>query len=159
MSVPPGRTRSQRWNGVGEGARWRSCGLADTPGTFYICCEILSDTSTSSWPACGGFLAFCCQLGSTGPKTELLAKTEGKTADSFVTNIIWLKMEKRLSEKLQRVDVKMHQNCQTSVKTFELEEQYAIIFSLALWPEEPHEVPFFKKSWFLQKLSSRNYKE
>ena len=39
----------------------------------------------------------------------------------------------------------MHQNRQKSVKTSKLEDQYAIIFSLALWAEEPPEVDFFKK--------------
>ena len=39
----------------------------------------------------------------------------------------------------------MHQNCQIPLKTFELEDQYAIIFGLALWAEEPHEIHFFKK--------------
>ena len=32
------------------------------------------------------------------------------------------------------------------MKTFELEDQYAIIFSLALWPEEPYEIDFYEKS-------------
>ena len=45
----------------------------------------------------------------------------------------------------------MHQNRQKSVKTSELEDQYAIIFSLAPWSEEPREIDFFKKSWFSQK--------
>ena len=45
----------------------------------------------------------------------------------------------------------MNQNRQKSVKTFELEDQYAVIFSLAVWPEEPQEIDFFKKSWFSQK--------
>ena len=62
-----------------------------SPGTFYIRCEVLSDTGACSWHACGRTLAFCCQLGSTVPKTELLANTPGKTADSFGTNFIWLK--------------------------------------------------------------------
>ena len=39
----------------------------------------------------------------------------------------------------------MHQNRQNSVKTSELEDQCAIMFSLALWPQEPHEIHFFKK--------------
>ena len=47
----------------------------------------------------------------------------------------------------------MHQNGQKSVQTSKLEDQYAVIFSLALWPEEPREIDFFKKSWFSQKLS------
>ena len=46
----------------------------------------------------------------------------------------------------------MHQHCQNSVKTSELEDQYAIIFGLALWPQEPHEVHFFKNSWISQKV-------
>ena len=48
----------------------------------------------------------------------------------------------------QEFDVTMHQNRQKSVKTSELEDQYAIIFSLALWPQEPHEIHFFKKTGF-----------
>ena len=39
----------------------------------------------------------------------------------------------------------MHQNRQNSVKTSKLEDQYAVIFGLALLPQEPHEVHFFKK--------------
>ena len=46
----------------------------------------------------------------------------------------------------------MHQHCQNPVKTFELDAQYAIIFGLALWAEEPPEVMFFKKSWVSQKV-------
>ena len=62
-----------------------------------------------------------------------------------------LKWESAFLEKWQEIDVKMHQNCQKSVKTSELEDRYAVIFSLALWPEEPREIDFFKKSWFSQK--------
>ena len=53
----------------------------------------------------------------------------------------------------------MHQNRQKSVKTSELEDRYAVIFSLALWPEEPREIDFFKKSWFSKIMSSRNVKK
>ena len=42
----------------------------------------------------------------------------------------------------------MHQNCQNPVKTSKLEDQYAIIFGLALWPQEPCEVHFFKRVGF-----------
>ena len=63
-----------------------------------------------------------------------------------------LKWKSVFLEKLQGFDVKMHQNRQNSVKTSELEDQYAIIFSLALWAEEPPEIIFFKKSWFSQKV-------
>ena len=52
----------------------------------------------------------------------------------------------------------MHQCRQVSVKTFELEDQYAIIFSLALWPEEPPEMHFFKKTGFRKKCSFENAK-
>ena len=48
-------------------------------------------------------------------------------------------------------DAKMYQNRQKTVKTSELEDRYAVIFSLALWPEEPREIDFFKKSWFSKK--------
>ena len=57
-----------------------------------------------------------------------------------------LKWKSAFLEKWQGFDVKMHQNGQKSVKTSELEDQYAIIFSLSLWPEEPHEIHFFKKT-------------
>ena len=53
----------------------------------------------------------------------------------------------------------MHQNRQISMKTFELEDQYAIIFGLALWPEEPHEIHFFKKKWFSQKVVVRKFQK
>ena len=46
----------------------------------------------------------------------------------------------------------MNQNRQKKVKTFELEDQYAIVFGLALWPQEPHEIHFFKKNWFSLKV-------
>ena len=62
-------------------------------------------------------------------------------------------------ETWQGFDVKMHQNCQKSVKTSELEGRYAVIFSLALWPEEPREMDFFKKSCFSQKYLSKNVKK
>ena len=44
-------------------------------------------------------------------------------------------------------DAKMYQNAQTAMKTSYLEDQCAIIFGLALWPQEPHEVILFKNSW------------
>ena len=53
-------------------------------------------------------------------------------------------------------DVKMYQNGQKTVETFELEDQYAVIWGLAVWPEGPREIDFFKKSWFSQNWSSRN---
>ena len=54
-------------------------------------------------------------------------------------------------EKWQGFDVKMHQNGQKSVQTSKLEDQYAVIFSLAVWPEEPQEIDFFKMGWCQQK--------
>ena len=51
-------------------------------------------------------------------------------------------------EKWQGINGQMYQNRQKSVKTSELEDRYAVIFSLALWPEEPREINFFKRSWF-----------
>ena len=59
-----------------------------------------------------------------------------------------LKWKSDFLEKWQGFDVKMNQNCQKTVKTSELEDQYAVISSLAVWPEEPQEIDFFKKSWF-----------
>ena len=38
------------------------------------------------------------------------------------------------------------------MKTSKLEDQYVVIFGLALWPEEPHEVHFFQKNVFSQKM-------
>ena len=55
--------------------------------------------------------------------------------------------------------MKMHQNCENPLKTFELEDQYAIIFGLALWPQEPHEINFFKKTGFHKKCSFENVKK
>ena len=49
----------------------------------------------------------------------------------------------------------MHQNCQNPVKTFELEDQDAIIFGLALWLQEPHEIHFLKKLVFTKSARSR----
>ena len=89
--------------------------------------------------------------GSTVSKHKHIIKMRGKTTDSFGSNFIWLKIEKCFLEKWQGFDVKMHQNRQTSIKTSELEDRYAVIFSLALWPEEPREIDFFKKSWFSKK--------
>ena len=45
----------------------------------------------------------------------------------------------------------MHQNCQNTVKTSELEDQYAIMFALALWPEEPYEINFYEQSLVVTK--------
>ena len=53
----------------------------------------------------------------------------------------------------------MHQNGQISMKTFGLEDQYAIIFGLALWAEEPPEIIFFKKTGFHKKCSFENVKK
>ena len=60
-------------------------------------------------------------------------------------------MEKSFLAKWQGFDVKMHQHRQKTVKTSELEDQYAVIFSLSLWSEEPREIGFFKKNLFSQK--------
>ena len=70
-----------------------------------------------------------------------------------------LKWESAFLEKWQGFDVKMHQNCQTSVKTSELEDRYAVIFSLALWPEEPREINFFSKRVGFQKNVVENVKK
>ena len=45
------------------------------------------------------------------------------------------------------------------MKTFELEDQYAIILGLALWPQEPHEIDFFKKSVFAKSVRSKMSKK
>ena len=62
-----------------------------------------------------------------------------------------LKWKSIFFRKVQGFDVKMHQNRQKTVKTSELEDQYAVIFSLSLWSEEPREIGFFKKNVFSQK--------
>ena len=67
-----------------------------------------------------------------------------------------LKWERFCLEKWQGIDVTMHEIRQKTVKAFELEDQYAVISGLALWPEEPREINFFQKSWCSQKISSRN---
>ena len=85
------------------------------------------------------------------PEAQTYHQNARKNADSFGTNFIWLEMEKRVFEKWKGFDIKMYQNSQKTVKTSELEDRYAVIFSLALWPEEPREIDFFKKSWFSQK--------
>ena len=51
-------------------------------------------------------------------------------------------------EKWQGFGEPMHQNGQNRVKTSELEDQYAVIFSLSLWSEEPREIDFFKRVGF-----------
>ena len=85
-------------------------------------------------------------------------KCEAKLQIPLEVILYGLKWKSAFLEKWQGFDVKMHQNHQKSVKTSELEDRYAVIFSLALWPEEPREIDFFKKSWFSQKLSSKNQK-
>ena len=70
-----------------------------------------------------------------------------------------LKRKTVFCQKWQGIDVKMHQNRQKSVKTSELEDRYAIMFSLAPWSEEPREIDFFKKSRFSKKWSSKNDKK
>ena len=70
-------------------------------------------------------------------------KHEGKHEIPSELILYGLKWKSVFLEKWQGFDVKMLQNCQISVKTFGLEDQYAIIFSLALWAEEPPEVHFF----------------
>ena len=70
-----------------------------------------------------------------------------------------LKWKSAFLEKWQGFYVNMYQNRQKSVKTSELEDRYAVIFSLALWSEEPREIDFFKKSWFSKKMSSKNDKK
>ena len=82
-------------------------------------------------------------------------KCVGKLQIPLEVILYGLKWKSAFLEKWQGFDVKMHQNCQKSVKTSELEDRYAVIFSLALWPEEPREIDFFKKSWFSKKMSSK----
>ena len=60
--------------------------------------------------------------GAPSRSTELLTKIHGKNTDSFGTNIIWLKLEKRFFVKWQGFDVKIYQNGQRTVKTSELED-------------------------------------
>ena len=86
-------------------------------------------------------------------------KCEAKLQIPLEVILYGLKWKSAFLEKLQEFDVKMHQNCQKSVKTSELEDRYAVMFSLALWPEEPREIDSFKKSWFSQKCSSENDKK
>ena len=82
-------------------------------------------------------------------------KMQGKHEIPFKLILYSLEWKSVFSEKWQGIHVKMHQNHQKSVKTSELEDQYAVIFSLALWSEEPREIDFFKKSWFSQKYLSK----
>ena len=53
----------------------------------------------------------------------------------------------------------MHQKGQKSVKTSELEDQYAVIFSLAVWPEEPQEIDFSKRVGFHKNSCPKNVKK
>ena len=86
-------------------------------------------------------------------------KNEGKHEIPSELILYGLKWKSAFLEKWQGFDVKIHQNAQNPVKTFELEDQYAIIFSLALWPQEPHEIHFFKKTGFHKKCSFENVKK
>ena len=74
-----------------------------------------------------------------------MSKNKGKHEIPSELILYGLKWKSAFLEKWQGFDVKMYQNRQNSVKTFGLEDQYAIIFSLALWPQEPHEIVFFSK--------------
>ena len=83
----------------------------------------------------------CWNLGGQG-------STVSKHRIPLEVILYGLKWKSVFLEKWQGFDEKMHQNCQKTVQTSELEDQYAVIFSLALWPEEQQEIDFFKKSWF-----------
>ena len=67
-----------------------------------------------------------------------------------------LKCQSVFLEKSRGIDAKMHPNGHKTVKTFELEDQCAISFSLSTWPEEPREIDFCKQSWFPQNMFSKN---
>ena len=41
----------------------------------------------------------------------------------------------------------MYKTCEQSMKTSELEDQYVIIFALALWPQEPCDVNVLQKEF------------
>ena len=97
--------------------------------------------------------------GAPSRSTKYIRKCEAKLQIPLEVILYGLKWKSVFFEKLQEFDVKMHQNGQKSVKTSELEDRYAVIFSLALWPEEPREIDFFKKSWFSQKWSSKQVKK
>ena len=86
-------------------------------------------------------------------------KCEAKLQIPLDVILYGLKWKSAFLEKWQECYVKMHQNRQKSVKTSELEDRYAVIFRLALWPEKPREIDFFKKSWFSKKWSSKSYKK
>ena len=79
-------------------------------------------------------------------------KNEGKYEIPSELILYGLKWKSCFLEKWQGFDVKIHKNRQISMKTSELEDQYAIVFSLALWPQEPHEIHVFKKNCFSQKV-------
>ena len=64
-------------------------------------------------------------------------------------------MEKIFLETSHGIRVNMHQHSQQIVKTIELEDQYAVIRGFELWPEEPREIDFFRKSWFSQNMFVR----
>ena len=76
---------------------------------------------------------------------ELIEQSAGKRVDIGFRCVIPIE-EQNYLEKMQGIDVKMNQKRQKTIKTSELEDQDAIIFSLALWPEEPREIVFFEKS-------------
>ena len=62
-------------------------------------------------------------------------------------------------QKWHGFDVKMHQNRQKTIQTPELEDQDAVILGLAVLPEAPREIDFFKKSWaFTKNVVNTNQK-
>ena len=90
--------------------------------------------------------------GSTAPKHTKCNKNVRKTTDVIRICIRWLKVIKCFSKKYHKVHIKMYPNCSKSIKTSELEDQYAVMFSLAPWPEEPYEVHSFQKEFVFTKV-------
>ena len=55
----------------------------------------------------------------------------------------------------QEIYAKMYQNGRKSMKTSELEDQYTIIFGLALWPQETRDSFFQKELVFTKSVRSK----
>ena len=70
----------------------------------------------------------------------------GPPLNSFKTSLRWLKMKNTFFMKKWNVTCKNQVKSHFLINLWKLEDQYRIIFQLALWPEEPREIRFFRKT-------------
>ena len=87
-------------------------------------------------------------LGLYFPRT--VGQNTGRTPSQGETCLKQLKMKNWYFLKKLNLIGKTRWNRKVLVKSWWVEDQYRIIFYVALWPERPQGIDFFEKSWELE---------